>query len=139
MHIHFLGTCSGTEPMAGMHHCAWLFRIGNSIYWFDMGEGCSHTAYTAGIDLMDTRAIFVSHPHIDHVGGFANFLFCVMKLMGRYKKRSDMVKFGCFFPILRSLARSKRLRRDVLTEDFRFLLRKMRCGTAFFMRMKMSA
>jgi ribonuclease BN (tRNA processing enzyme) len=98
MHIHFLGTCSGTEPMVGMHHCAWLFRIGNSIYWFDMGEGCSHTAYTAGIDVMDTRAIFVSHPHIDHVGGFANFLFCVMKLMGRYKKTLRHGEIRLFFP-----------------------------------------
>jgi ribonuclease BN (tRNA processing enzyme) len=47
---------------------------------------------------MDTRAIFVSHPHIDHVGGFANFLFCVMKLMGRYKKTLRHGEIRLFFP-----------------------------------------
>lgn len=87
MRIHFLGTCSGTEPMAGMHHCSFVLEIGCALYWFDAGESCSYTAYTSGIDIMKTEALFVSHPHIDHIGGLANLLFCMDKLNSRYGKR----------------------------------------------------
>ena len=58
--IHFLGTCSGTEPMPDMHHCSIVMEIGAAIYWFDAGENCSHRAYTTGIDIMKTRALFIS-------------------------------------------------------------------------------
>ncbi len=83
--IHFLGTCSGTEPMAGMHHCSLVLEVGGVYYWFDAGECCVHTAYTAGMDVTKTRAVFVSHPHLDHVGGLANLLACLRKLVWRYK------------------------------------------------------
>ena len=79
--IHFLGTCSGTEPMAGMHHSSFVIRTGGMNYWFDAGENCSHTAHVSGIDLLSTRAIFLSHMHIDHTGGLANLLFCFSKLI----------------------------------------------------------
>lgn len=82
--IHFLGTCSGTEPMAGMHHCSFVLEAGDGLYWFDAGENCAHTAYTSGIDVMRTEALFVSHPHIDHIGGLANLFSCMNKLIGRY-------------------------------------------------------
>ena len=70
--IHYLGTCSGTEPKPGMHHTSTMLEADGKLYWFDMGEGCAHTAYTSGIDVTKCRAIFVSHPHIDHIGGMAN-------------------------------------------------------------------
>ena len=66
--IHFLGTCSGTEPMPGMHHCSWVLEVGEYYYWFDGGESCAYTAHTSGMDVMRTRALFVSHPHLDHIG-----------------------------------------------------------------------
>jgi ribonuclease BN (tRNA processing enzyme) len=84
MKIHFLGTCSGTEPMPDMHHCSLAFDINGVYYWFDAGEGCSHTAMTKmGIDLSRIRSIFISHPHIDHVGGLANLLYTLNKLVWR--------------------------------------------------------
>ena len=83
--IHFLGTCSGTEPMEGMHHSSLVIEAGGMNYWFDAGECCSHTAYLSGIDLMKSRAIFLSHMHIDHTGGLANLFFCFSKLYWRYK------------------------------------------------------
>ncbi len=83
--IYFLGTCSGTEPMADMHHCSLLMEIGDAIYWFDAGEGCVHRAYTTGIDILKARALFISHPHLDHTGGLANLLSCLRKLNARYK------------------------------------------------------
>ena len=84
--IHFLGTCSGTEPMAGMHHCSLILEVGGMNYWFDAGENCAHAAHTSGIDVMRTRALFVSHPHIDHIGGLANLLCCMRKLANLEKR-----------------------------------------------------
>ena len=79
--IHFLGTCSGTEPMEGMHHTSTVIEAGGEYYWFDAGENCSHTAYVSGMDPLRTRAIFLSHMHIDHTGGLANLFFCITKMI----------------------------------------------------------
>ena len=97
--IHYLGTCSGTEPMPDMHHCSWVLETEHGNYWFDAGENCAHRAYTSGIDTQATRAIFVSHPHIDHIGGLANLLSCMRKITGRYKKPMiNEGKLDIFFP-----------------------------------------
>ena len=85
MKLHFLGTCSGTEPMVGAHHCSFVLEIDGALYWFDAGENCSHAAVTAGMDITKAEALFLSHPHIDHVGGLANLLFCFDKLVWRYQ------------------------------------------------------
>ncbi|MBQ9773301.1 MAG: MBL fold metallo-hydrolase [Clostridia bacterium] len=79
--IYFLGTCSGTEPMEGMHHSSLVIEAGGMLYWFDAGETCSHTAYRMGLDPLQTRAIFLSHMHIDHTGGLANLFFCIHKMI----------------------------------------------------------
>lgn len=85
MKIYYLGTCSGTEPMANMHHTSYVFEVDGKIYWIDAGENAAHRAYTDGIDFLATRAIFVSHAHIDHIGGLANLLFVFHKLNSIYK------------------------------------------------------
>ena len=78
--INFIGTCSGTEPEAGRHHCSLVFEINGKYYWFDAGENCSHAAYTSGIDVGRIRTVFISHMHIDHIGGLANLLFTIRKV-----------------------------------------------------------
>lgn len=85
--IHFLGTCSGTEPMPDIHHASLIVEVGEYYYWFDAGENCVHRAYTSGLDIMRARALFISHPHIDHIGGMANLFSCFNKLIWRYKRR----------------------------------------------------
>lgn len=80
MKIHFLGTCSGTEPMPNMHHCSIVMETGDRYYWFDAGENCSHAAYTSGIDVTRVRAVFISHLHIDHIGGLPNLITTINKV-----------------------------------------------------------
>lgn len=80
MKLHFLGTCSGTEPMPGMHHCSWVLEINGTNYWFDAGEGCGYSAFLKGIDVLKTRALFISHPHIDHTGGMPHLFFVMHKM-----------------------------------------------------------
>ena len=99
--FHFLGTCSGTEPFPDMHHSSWVLEVNGVNYWFDAGENCAHRAAAMGIDVMNTVALFVSHPHIDHIGGLANLLFCMRKHEDRYKKqlvRDNTLRI--FFPDL---------------------------------------
>ena len=81
MKIYFLGTCAGTEPMPTRKHTSFVVECGGTLYWFDAGEGCSHTAHNMGLDLLKVRKIVISHPHIDHTGGLANLLFTIRKLM----------------------------------------------------------
>jgi len=80
MKITLLGTCSGTEPMPSRRHCSFVVEHKKNVYFFDAGESCSYTAHTTGIDLLTTRAIFVSHPHIDHTGGLGNLIWTLRKL-----------------------------------------------------------
>ena len=83
MKLTFLGTCSGTEPMPSRQHTSYVIEHGGGVYWFDAGEGCSYTAHLLGIDILAIRALFISHPHLDHVGGLVNLLGTMRKLEGR--------------------------------------------------------
>lgn len=69
MKLHFLGTCSGTEPMPDRKHTSFAIETGDRLYWFDAGEGCSYTAHLMGLDLLSLCKVVISHPHMDHVGG----------------------------------------------------------------------
>ena len=66
--------------MPGRHHSSFVVEHGNALYWFDTGESCSYTAHLLGIDLLSTRAIFITHRHTDHVGGLPNLLWTIRKL-----------------------------------------------------------
>ena len=78
--IYIFGSCSGTEPWQGRHHTAFAIEIGGRFYWFDAGENCSYAAHLMGVDLLSVSDIFISHPHMDHVGGLGNLLWNIRKL-----------------------------------------------------------
>ena len=82
MKIVFNGTGSGTEPLAGYHHVSFTVESDQRIYWFDAGENCSYAAHLGGTNLLATRAIFITHAHMDHVGGLANLLWNIRKING---------------------------------------------------------
>lgn len=83
MKLTFLGSCSGTEPMPDRFHTSYVIEHNNGIYWFDAGEGCSYRAHLLGIDILAIQALFISHCHLDHVGGLVNLLGTIRKLEGR--------------------------------------------------------
>lgn len=78
--IHIFGSCAGTEPMPGRHHTAWALETDKGIYWFDAGENCSYTAHLMGLDLLKVQAVFISHTHMDHIGGLGNLFWNIRKL-----------------------------------------------------------
>ena len=98
MKIYLLGTCSGTEPMPGRNHVSWVLDVNGRLYWFDAGESCSHTAYLLGLDLTAIRSIFISHAHIDHVGGLAKLLWCLRKLDSRHIGSMEGKTVDLFMP-----------------------------------------
>lgn len=82
MKLYVFGSCSGTEPMEGRHHTSLAIEVKGRIYWFDAGENCSYTAHLMGVDLLNVSDIFISHTHMDHVGGLGNLLWNIRKLSG---------------------------------------------------------
>jgi ribonuclease BN (tRNA processing enzyme) len=77
--ILFFGTCSGTEPVEGMQHISFAIEHEGVYYWFDAGENCSRTAHLMGVDMLKVRAVFISHTHMDHVGGLGNLFWNIRK------------------------------------------------------------
>lgn len=102
MRISFLGTCAGTEPMPDRKHIAFVVEQNGNAYWFDAGEGCCYTAASLGIDLLSVRAVFISHVHIDHIGGLHTLLWwIVFRRVKEALYRSSTERVHLFLPDLR--------------------------------------
>ena len=96
--IYFFGTCSGTEPIEGRQHLAFAIEVNGAYYWFDAGENCSRTAYLMGVELMKIKAIFISHTHMDHIGGLGNLLWNIRKLTTLGPQRPSGKKIEVYIP-----------------------------------------
>ena len=88
MKFHIYGSCAGTEPLPGTHHLSFSLTHNGEEIFFDAGECCGYTAYTMGVDISKTRRIFISHTHMDHVGGLANLFWYIRKLCVQCGKKA---------------------------------------------------
>ncbi len=87
--IHMLGTCAGTEPWKGRNHTSWILeKPTGELLWFDAGEYCSWTASLMKIDVLRCKNLFISHPHLDHIGGLPGLFTTMLKLRWVYKEKT---------------------------------------------------
>ncbi len=80
--VHFLGSGCGGLPQQGRNFTALVVEASDGLYLFDAGENAARTALQMGLDLSRVKALFVSHPHIDHVGGLPQVLDLLARKAG---------------------------------------------------------
>lgn len=61
-------------PSEDRRHASFLYRVGRTHVLLDCGDGMSGAFKAAGIGYDDVDAVFLSHMHSDHVGGFSMFV-----------------------------------------------------------------
>ena len=80
MLLHILGSCSGTEPMPGRNYTSWILEENDGgLLWFDAGGGCASHAYAKGLSPLKVKALFLSHPHLDHTAGLPGIFQAIRK------------------------------------------------------------
>lgn len=104
MIIHTFGTSAGTKPFPGFHHTSLAVETENGLYFVDAGECGAYTAHISGTDLLKTRAVFITHPHMDHIGGLGNLLWYIRKVDTVEKMgRMDGKNIDIFSPVRESV------------------------------------
>ena len=101
MKLKILGTCSGLEPYPGRFHTSFLLIADDKTYWFDAGGDCSRNASLSGVDLLSTRAVFLSHTHMDHIGGLPALLWDIRKLC-TVRRTEPFYPIDVYLPDLRA-------------------------------------
>jgi ribonuclease BN (tRNA processing enzyme) len=67
--IQFLGTSDGL-PSDDRYHASVMLQIAGQTILLDCGEPCSHTLKRMGVNYNSIDAVFLTHTHSDHIGGF---------------------------------------------------------------------
>jgi ribonuclease BN (tRNA processing enzyme) len=79
------GTADG-RPSADRNHSAFLYRFGSTQLLIDCGEGISRSYKASGLSYDAMDAIFLSHMHADHMGGF----FMLLQSLWLEKRRKEL-------------------------------------------------
>ncbi len=66
--------------MPGRHHTSLALELEDRLYYLDAGENCAYSSYLLGLDQLTIQGVFISHTHMDHVGGLPHLLWNLRKL-----------------------------------------------------------
>lgn len=69
-----LGTAAGAAVHAGRSQPANLLGVGDALWLVDCGDGCVERLAAAGAQASRVSAVFVSHLHVDHIGGLQGLI-----------------------------------------------------------------
>ena len=89
MKITILGSGHGV-PEAHKQCTSILFEVGGSYYFIDAGCDISMELANRRIHPNGVKAIFITHPHTDHINGLYSFL----SLLGWYYTKSNPEMFA---------------------------------------------
>ena len=85
--ISFLGTGGGGRPSRYRNPSSTALRINGKTFLFDAGESTQKQIAFSQLSVMDIQKIFITHLHLDHVGGLIPLILNVkLALAGSFEK-----------------------------------------------------
>ena len=120
-------TCFGVGdgwPCADRSHSSFLYRLGKTSLLIDCGEPVSRSYKASGLSYDAVNAMFLSHLHADHFGGF----FMLMQSFWLERRRKDLTIHlpGVAVKPLHGMLKAAMIFEELLAFQLRF--RALRAG-----------
>lgn len=98
MKLKFLG-CSNLMPFPGMGQPGVALDIDGHLYLFDCGDAiATKLSLDTTIEIRNMQAIFISHPHVDHIGGLSALLSLIVLDQLQHAKQPRERPVDVFIP-----------------------------------------
>lgn len=92
MKITFLGTAAGV-PSPGRKFSSVAIETDEGNYLIDAGGGVLYSMVDRGIEVNSLRSVFITHTHLDHIGGIIDLVDLIS-----WSKRFSLASVDYFFP-----------------------------------------